>query len=410
MGMLERALKAGSFDELMPGWASPPMGHIARAATGTDVSVDLALRVSVIFRCIALLSGTLAKLPLELYRDRSEGGREKAKDRPEYEVLHTRANPSMTSYTWRRTAMVHLLTWGNSYSEIVRDGAGRLREMWPLQPERMEVKWEGGERVYYYLTRGERKRLRQENVFHVPGLGFDGLVGYSPIAMMRETVGSYDAARGYGASFFKNGARPAVIITHPKLMNEGAIDRLGAQMDRLRGSGNAGKTVLLEEGADFKDLGFPPEDAQFIETKDHELGEFARWYGVPPHMVGLVDRSTSWGTGIEEQTLGFLTFTMDDWLVSWEQEAEVQLVSGLDITPEFTREAGLRMDSLKQAQKLDIERRNGVISANEWRALQNRNPIGGEAGEGYLRPVTMEVVDEATANGNGRVSPEVVIK
>ena len=394
MSLLQRALKAGSFDEIMPGWASPPSGYIGKSGTGVVVTVDGALSVSVIFRCISLLSETLAKLPLQLYRDRPDAkGRDRAVDRPEYPVLHTRPNPTMTSFTWRQTTMVHLLTWGNSYSEIVRDGFGTLLELRPLRPDRMDVRWENDQRVYYYtLSSGERERLPQNRVFHVPGLGFDGLIGYSPVALMRETIGSYGAAREYGAGFFKNGARPAVVVTHPKTMSDLAVERLGAQMDRLRGSGNSGKTVIIEEGGDFKDLGFPPEDAQFIQTKDHELAEFARWYGVPPHMVGLVDRSTSWGTGIEEQTLGFLTFTMDSHLVNFEQNIEAQLLWGTDVKPEFTRDALLRMDGLKRAQKLDIERRNGVRNADEWRALENLNPLPDGLGESYLRPVTMTVV------------------
>jgi HK97 family phage portal protein len=229
---------------------------------------------------------------------------------------------------------------------------------------------------------------------------------------MRETLGSYAAARDFGQATFTNGARPALVVKHPRNMSAAAIERLTAQMDRLRGSKNAGKTVLLEENADLKEIGFPPKDAQFIETKEFELADMARWYGVPPHMVGLVDRSTSWGTGIEEQTLGFLTFTMDDWYVNWEQEINLQLLGGTGTFAEFTREALLRMDALKQAQVLDIERRNGVLNADEWRRLRNRPPLPDGEGETFLQPANTttrtELVPTPKARGDG-LAPEVTV-
>lgn len=393
MGRFVRALKSGSFDEIIPGWAAPPSGYLGRSMTGQLVSHESATTVSVVNRCINLIGGTLAKLPLQLYRDLPEvdgkpRGRERATDIPEYSILHDRPSSEMTSFTWRKTAMFHLLSWGNSYSEIVRNGFGELVELATLRPDRMEVKWEGGERVYYYRNGdGVRIRMKQDQVFHVAGLGFNGLVGFPPLTMMRETLGSYGAAREYGASFFRNGGRPAVVVTHPKTMSAPAIERLTAQMDRLRGSGNAGKTVLIEEGGNFKDLGFPPEDAQFIQTKDHELNEFATWFGVPPHMVGLTDRSTSWGTGIEQQTLGFFNYTMDDWFVNWEQEIRARLLWGTDITAEFNRNAMLRGDTLQRLQAYQLGRNMGMWSPNDLLMKENENPRTDPGGDEFLRPL-----------------------
>jgi HK97 family phage portal protein len=308
----------------------------------------------------------------------------------------------MTSYTWRKTTMLHLLTWGNGYSEQVRNGYGELVALETMRPDRMQkVAWEGGARVYYYRNAdGEVVRMTQDQVFHVPGLSFDGLVGKPPLTLMRETLGSFSAAREYGSSFFRNGARPAVVVKHPKTMTNPAIERLTAQFDRLRGSGNAGKTILLEEGADFQDVGFPPEDAQFIQTKDHELGEFATWFGVPPHMVGLTDRSTSWGTGIEQQTLGFFLYTMDDWLVNWEQSYDTQLLWDTGVTSEHTRDAMLRGDTATRFAAYKLGRDMGIYSPNRILRLENQEPRTDPGGDEYLRPLNFAAEGSMDASGN----------
>lgn len=400
MTALARALKAGVFDDF---WASPPEGHLGLTGAGIDMRADTAYHMSTVWRCINLVGGTFGATPLILYRRRPPDengrsrGRDRATDRAEYRMLRLSPAPGMSAFRYRKTAMNHLLTWGNHYAEKVSDGFGQLRELHGLRPDRMRVRWaDDGTRMYLYRDRlGAETRLPERKVFHVPGLGFDGLVGYAPLTLMRETIGSYVAARDFGASFFRHGARPAIVARHPKKMSPDAVDRLRAQLTELRGSGNAGKTVLMEEGADFKELGIPPEDAQFMESQRfYGVSETARWFGVPPHMVGDVERSTSWGSGIEEQKQGFIDFTMMDWYASFEQETAVQVLPAdePDIYAEFLLDAFLRGKTLERWQSYQIARNVGAFSPNDILDRENMNPREDEGGDEYLLPLSMESV------------------
>lgn len=399
MSLIARGLKVGVWDDF---WASPPDGAMGLSRAGVEVSADSALHLGTVWRCLNLIGGTFGSTPLILYRRRPEGqrGRDRATNRPEYRLLKLEPSLGMSAFRYRSVAMNHILTWGNHYAEKVYDGSGQLRELVGLRPDRMHPRWQdNGTRLYLYRQRnGQELRLSEAKVFHVPGLGFDGLIGYAPLTLMRETVGAYMASRDFGASFFKNGARPAVVIKHSKTMSTPAIERLTAQMDRLRGSGNAGKTVLLEEGADFKELGIPPEDAQFMESQKFYGGEaICTWFGVPPHMAGQVERSTSWGTGIEEQTLGFITYTMLNHFSSWEQETAVQLLPRDDqLYAEFMLDNLLRGKTLDRWQSYQIGRNIGALSPNDILDRENMNPREDAGGDEYLLPLNMESVGENT--------------
>ena len=390
MGKL-RGLKA-SFDDFMPGWASPPMGYIGRSSTGEHVTWDSAMAISVIFRCVSLLGGTVAGLPLVTMRRTTttdaEGAptttTERAYDRPEYDLLHDAPMPDpnqrMTSFIWRETAMSHLLLWGNTYSEIIRDDYLGLLGLKLLPPHRMVPRILDGNRIYDYRNPdGTLVRLTPQEVFHVPGLGYDGFIGYSVLRLMREDIGLYQAAHSYGSNFFRNNARPSVVLQHPKTLSAAVQERLGAQMDRLRGSANAGKTIVLEDDMKFSVLGMSNEDAQYIQTKQFQVGELSRWFGAPPHMVGDVSGSTSWGTGIAEQSMGFLRFNVDNWLNRFEQEFKLQLFSGYpELRAEFVRAALLQLDTLKQFQAYRLAAGDAPwMTRNEVRGHESLNPIEG---------------------------------
>jgi HK97 family phage portal protein len=386
MGKL-RGLK-GSFDEIMPGWASPPDGYIGMASSGEHVTWDSAMAVSVIFRCVSLLGGTVAGLPLVTFRRTADAAgktvTERAYDRPEYSLLHDAPMPDpnqrMTSFIWRETAMSHLLLWGNTYSEILRDPYLGLIGLKLLPPHRVTPRVVNGQRQYdYRQPTGELLTLTPREVFHVPGLGYDGFVGYSVLRLMREDIGLYRAAHSFGSNLYRNSARPAVILQHPKALSEAAQQRLAAQMDRLRGSANSGKTIVLEEDLKFETLGMSAEDAQFAATRQFQVGELSRWFGAPPHMVGDVSGSTSWGTGIAEQSMGFLRFNVDNWLNRFEQEFKLQLFAGYpDLRAEFVRAALLQLDTLKQFQAYRLAAGDAPwMSRNEVRGHENLNPIDG---------------------------------
>lgn len=388
--------------EMMNGWANPPVGYLGRTSSGMDVSHDSALAVGVVFRAVSLISQAVAAMPLICYRDLPDGGRERATDHPAYPLLHDSPTPGMTSFIWRETAMAHCLMWGNAYAEIVFDGFGRLIEIKPLRPDRMTVRVERGERVYRYRNPGgDQVRLSSREVLHIPGLGYDGLMGYSVLSLMREDIGLYQAAHSYGSNFFRNNARPAVVLSHPKTLPLAVQERLAAQMDRLRGAANAGKTVVLEDDMKFQTIGIPPEDAQYMETRRFQVGELSRWFGVPPHMVGDVERSTSWGTGIEAQASGFLRFTLDPgWLVRWEAQLKMQVLAGWPgLSAEFLRDALLRADTLTRYTAYNLAVNTGWMLRSEARGKENLNPI-----EGLDTPVLPVNIAEIETDGNGSVT------
>ncbi len=404
MSIFARALKVGAFDD----WAAPPD---VVGGTGIEYQTGKAYGLSTVWRCINIIGGALGTTPLVLYRRRPDGerGRDRATDDPRYRMLKLEPAPRMTAFRYRSVAMNHLLTWGNHYAEIIYDGALQPVELHGLRPDRMQVRFaDDGSRIYLYRDRlTQEVRLPQRKVFHVPGLGFDGLVGYPPLTLMRETIGSYTAARDFGSNFFRNGARPAIVLKLQKKVGQSTIEQLTAQMDRLRGSGNAGKTVLLPEDADFKELGIAPEDAQYMESQRfYGVAEIARWFGVPPHMVGDVERSTSWGSGIEEQKQGFVDFAMMNWYTSWEQETSVQLLPGDDeLYPEFLLDNVLRGKALDRWQAYQIARNIGVLSPNDILDRENMNPREDPGGDEYLLPLNMASVGEDTAAGGpGTVS------
>jgi HK97 family phage portal protein len=398
MGAL-RHLKDLTFE--MNGFANPPDGYTGRSSSGEVVTWDSAMAVGVIFRCVALLSGIVAGMPLITYR--SDGTTtQRATDRPEYALLHDAPMPDMTAFVWGETGMGHALLRGNWYSEIIRDQYLGLTGLKLLPPHRVTPRLIGGvERWYdYRQPDGSLLRLKPREVLHIPGLGYDGVQGYSVLSLMRDDVGLYRAAHSFGSNVYRNNARPAVVLQHPKALPQAVQDRLAAQMDRLRGSANAGKTIVLEDDMKFSTIGMSLEDAQFRDTRQFQVGELARWFGVPPHMVGDVSGSTSWGTGIEQQTIGFLRFTADSWLSRIEQQIKLQLFGGYpDLYAEFLRESLLKADTLTRFTAYNVAVNTGWLSRAEVRARENLNPADGL--DEFVLPVNIAGI---TTDTNGAVT------
>lgn len=341
--------------------------------TWTEWAAPVERNYIAVYQCVRVLSNTFAQLPLKLYRRRPGGGKDEARDHPLFRVLHLSPNPEMTSFVWRKIAMRHLATWGNHYSEIAEDAFGRP-QLWPLSPDRMHVEWRGSRRVYIYTTAaGVRKEMRPGTVFHMQGQTTDGLTGSSPLADLRRTLSLAGSAERYGTAVFDNGARPGTVLTHPKTLSTPAQERLVSQMEALKGSSAANKTVLLEEGMTVTPIGFPPEDAQFLETRltQHRLIYGA--YGVPPHKVADLERATF--SNIEHQALEYIQDGALPWLVNAEQEIAVQLIAEDDVFAEFSVDGYLRGDAKSRAEALAIRLQHGTLTQDEWRALENENPL-----------------------------------
>ncbi len=349
-------------------------------ASGKTVNERTAMQTTAVYACVRILAETIASLPLHIYQY-TDRGKEKAIDHQLYYLLHDEPNPEMTSFVFRETLMSHLLLWGKAYAQIIRDGRGKVLALYPLLPDRMTVDRTTDGRLFYeYRRDAGYVILRPEDVLHIPGLGFDGLVGYSPIAMAKNAIGMAIATEEYGGKFFANGASPGGVLEHPGVVKDPA--RIRESWNAVyQGSGNAHRVAVLEEGMKFQPIGIPPEQAQFLETRKFQLNEIARIFRIPPHMIGDLDKSSF--SNIEQQSLEFVKYTLDPWVVRWEQAMQRALLSPSEKRQFFIKfnvDGLLRGDYQSRMNGYAIGRQNGWMSANDIRELENLNRIPEELG------------------------------
>ena len=375
--------------------------------SGKNVNEFTAMQTTAVYSCVRILSEALASLPLHVYRYTATG-KERVYDHPLYHILHDEPNSEMTSFVFRETLMSHLLIWGNAYAQIIRDGAGRVVALYPLLPNKMEVWRDKSGEIYYTYSRTSDENyrdgpavLRRQDVLHIPGLGFDGLLGYSPIAMAKNAVGMTIACEEYGASFFANGANPGGVLEHPGVLKDPKKVR-DSWNDVYRGSNNAHKVAVLEEGMKYQQIGIPPEEAQFLETRKFQINEIARLYRIPPHMVGDLEKSSF--SNIEQQSLEFVKYTLDPWVIRWEQALQRSLFLPKEKTEYFIKlnvDGLLRGDYQSRMNGYAIGRQNGWLSSNDIRLLEDLNPIPEEEGGNlYLINGNMTKLKDAGAFAN----------
>ncbi len=374
------------------------------STSGKRVNERSSMQMTAVYSCVRILSEAVAGLPLHFYRYTDNGGKEKAADHPLYFLLHDEPNPEMTSFVFRETLMTHLLLWGNAYSQIIRNGKGEVIALYPLMPDRMNVERDSKGQLYYEYTvsmddaptvKGSTVVLPPTEVLHIPGLGFDGLVGYSPIAMAKNAIGMAIACEEYGAKFFANGAQPSGVLEHPGTLKDPSRVRESWQ-STFGGSHNANKVAVLEEGMKYTPISISPEQAQFLETRKFQINEIARIFRVPPHMVGDLEKSSF--SNIEQQSLEFVKYTLDPWVSRWEQSMARSL-----LTPEekkqyfvkFNVDGLLRGDYQSRMNGYAVGRQNGWMSANDIRELENLDRIPEELGgdlyliNGNMMPLSM---------------------
>lgn len=402
-GWLRRAgwnLSVGQVDE----WIDLSLtGRMA--AAGVRVSESTALQHVPVWACVRNISEDVASLPLHLY-ERLERGKRRAVDHALYDVLHSSANEEMDAMTVRQTLQAHLLTWGNAYAEIERDLAGRIKGLWPLRPNAVRPDRDPETKRLRYLIRvgGQDVVLPRERVFHLAGLGFDGLQGYSPIAMQRNAVGLGMATEEFGSRFFSNGAVPGLVLRHPKTLGKDAYDRLRASWkEQHEGLSNAQRMTILEEGVEVEKIGLPPEDAQFLLTRKFQLAEMARMYRVPLHKVGELDRATN--NNIEHQSIEYVVDCIRPNLVRWEQGIRRQLLGPRErqvLFAEHLVEGLLRGDTKARYDAYGVGRQWGWLSANDVRERENLNPV--EGGDQYMVPLNMVPADQAGAAAQARLA------
>ena len=360
-----------------------------RTTSGKTVNEWTALQTTAVYACVRILSETIASLPLHVYRY-TEGGKTKDTEHALYTLLHDEPNPDMTSFVFRETLMSHLLIWGNAYSQILRDRSGQVIGLYPLLPDQMSVHRSEKGKLFYVYNRYEEDNpnfqekgsivLSQEEVLHIPGLGFDGLIGYSPIALAKNAVGMTLACEEYGASFFGNGANPGGVLEHPGILKDPAKVR-DSWNAVYQGTRNAHKVAVLEEGMSYKQIGIPPEEAQFLETRKFQINEIARLFRIPPHMVGDLEKSSF--SNIEQQSLEFVKYTLDPWVVRFEQALKKSLLLPEEKKTHFIKfnvDGLLRGDYQSRMNGYAIGRQNGWLSTNDIRELEELNPIPPEEG------------------------------
>ena len=380
------------------------------STSGKPVNERSAMQMTAVYSCVRILAEAVAGLPLHLYKYTDTGGKEKAVDHPLYLLLHDEPNPEMSSFVFRETLMTHLLLWGNAYAQIIRNGKGEVVALYPLMPNKMTVDRDSNGQLYYTYQRtneeaptmeGTSVKLKPSDVLHIPGLGFDGLVGYSPIAMAKNAIGMAIACEEFGAKFFANGAAPSGVLEHPGTIKDPSRVR-DAWQSQFGGASNSGKVAVLEEGMKYTPISISPEQAQFLETRKFQINEIARIFRVPPHMVGDLEKSSF--SNIEQQSLEFVKYTLDPWIIRWEQSMARVLLS-LDEKKEyfikFNLEGLLRGDYQSRMNGYSIARQNGWMSANDIRELENLDRIPAEdGGDLYLINGNMLPLSNAGAFAN----------
>jgi HK97 family phage portal protein len=363
--------------------------YMGGTTSGKAVTERSAMQMTAVYSCVRILAEAVAGLPLHLYKYTDDGGKEKATAHPLYRLLHDEPNPEMSSFVFRETLMTHLLLWGNAYAQVIRNGKGEVIALYPLMPNKMSVDRDENGKLYYTYYRGGDEAIKNKelavtlqpsDVLHIPGLGFDGLVGYSPIAMAKNAIGMAIACEEYGAKFFANGAAPGGVLEHPGTIKDPQRVRESWQ-STFGGSGNANKIAVLEEGMKYTPIGISPEQAQFLETRKFQINEIARIFRVPPHMVGDLEKSSF--SNIEQQSLEFVKYTLDPWVIRWEQSIQRTLLSGEEkdvYYVKFNLEGLLRGDYQSRMNGYAIGRQNGWMSANDIRELENLDRIPSEEG------------------------------
>ena len=378
---------------------------------GKPVNEHTAMQMTAVYSCVRILAETLAGLPLHVYKYNDSGGKEKYLQHPLYRLLHDEPNPEMTSFTFRETLMSHLLLWGNAYAQIIRNARGEVIALYPLMPNKMTVDRDKNGRLFYLYQRSVEDAptlgkdslvyLDPSDVLHIPGLGFDGLVGYSPIAMAKNAIGLAMATEEYGAKFFANGAAPGGVLEHPGTIKDPQKVKESWNA-AYQGSTNSHRVAVLEEGMKYQQIGIPPEQAQFLETRKFQINEIARIFRVPPHMLADLEKSSF--SNIEQQSLEFVKYTLDPWVVRWEQNMYRSLLMASEkptVFIKFNVDGLLRGDYVSRMSGYATARQNGWMSANDIRELENLDRIPAElGGDLYLINGAMTKLEDAGAFAN----------
>ena len=379
--------------------------------SGTYVNENTAMQTTAVYACVRVIAEAVASLPVHIYQNDERGAR-LVPGHPLHVLLNLSPNPDMTNFVLLETIMHHLLLWGNAYCQLLRDGTGRVKFIYPLLPGKMDVSRNDKGEIYYTYWRDRDETrpkeesggvtLRKEDVLHIPGLSYDGMVGYSPIALAKNAVGLAIATEEYGAGFFANNANPGGILEHPGALKK--PENIRDSWEALyKGSSRSHRLAVLEEGLTFKQVSVPPEQAQFLQTRKYQLNEIARIFRVPPHMVGDLEKSSF--SNIEQQSLEFVKYTVEPWVIRLEKSLCKSLLMPSEwgnIYIKFSLDGLLRGDYETRMKGYAIGIQNGFMSPNDARRLEDMNLIPAEdGGDSYLVNGNMISVKKAAFGDGG---------
>lgn len=372
------------------------------SAAGQSVTDVTAMRVAAVFACVRIIAGAVANMPVGIKRRVDDRTRADATDHPLWRVFHVRPNRWQKPAQFVRMMQGHLLLRGNAFAFIGRNLRGQVTSLTPLHPDRVRVKQRDDLSLEYVWTRkdGRQIPLEQSEVLHLVGLSLDGVTGLSVIAYARETIGLSLAMEQHGSAVFRNGANVSGAFQLPegKTLSREQTEDLRAQLDDYRSGGaSEGKVIVLEDGLKFQQMALNSEDAQWLQARSFSRSDIAMFFGVPPHMIGDTEKSTSWGTGIEAQAQGFVTYTLEDHLTMWEQAINADCLDPdrePDLYARFNRNALVRGDLAARWGAYVKGLQWGVFSPDEVRAMEDQNPRPDGGGEVYYDPPN-------TAGGGG---------
>lgn len=371
------------------------------SVAGVHVTEDSALQVSAVYACVRIISETIGSLPLLVYDRLPDGGKRRRRGDSLHILLHDAPNDYQTAMEFREQMQAALCLRGNAYAQIIRDSRGFPISLIPLSSDAVTPKWQGAKIVYEHRTESGLKLLQKDQVFHLRGRSSDGLVGRSVLKDARDTLGVAIATQNYSGKFWRNDATPGMLLTAPGKLSPEAKKNLKASWDGAFGGEGQRGTAVLEDGLKVERLTITAEDSQFIETRKLSRSEIAGIFGVPPHMIGDLDKATF--SNIEHQAIQFVTLCIRPWLVRWEQAIFQQLIFSQDIFAEFAVEGLLRGDIKSRYDAYAIGRNWGWLSVNDIRALENMNPI--ESGDLYLQPLNMQEAGTPAGGNNANGNP-----
>lgn len=380
MSFITRMLAASNPVSFDAAWTAAGFNLSPTTYAGVAVGPENALKLSAAYACDRLISETVASLPALVFERMADGGRKRATNHPLYDLLHRQPNEYQTAIEFFDFMTHCVLMRGNAFARIVAGPRGFADQLIPMHPDyvTMESLRRGGLRYHVNVPGQAAETLADEDVLHVKGMSADGVTGVSVVSYARESLGVALGAERYGARFFRNNARPGGVLETLKPLSKEAAARLKENWEAAQGGDNQGRIAVLEEGLTFKEVSMNNRDSQFLETREFQAEDICRWFRVPPHMVGLTSKATSWGSGIEQMSQGFVTYTLMPWLIRWQQAISRDLILAPDkYFVEFVVDALLRGDLKGRYDAYAVALDKGFMSPNEVRQRENLNPYAG---------------------------------